>query len=197
MMPGKSFKVKMCDLTLTSTSKQSAGSTKSSRKISFFLFLEWKSGKIMVTGTQLQIVFLKYAWWYDLRKMKKILVQVGYCFFQEKNVKSLKDTGIYFNFTKKKNCLRILQEIRNQCVRRSSRSSLSLQSIEFFHSRLDFYRVRGLQYIYTQPSQGYDEVMAFNFQNRKANVELHELLNFDYVQSLIGKKSVERYKKSL
>ena len=102
MMPGKSFKVKMCDLTLTSTSKQSAGSTKSSRKISFFLFLEWKSGKIMVTGTQLQIVFLKYAWWYDLRKMKKILVQVGYCFFQEKNVKSLKDTGIYFNFTKKK-----------------------------------------------------------------------------------------------
>ena len=61
MMPGKSFKVKMCDLTLTSTSKQSAGSTKSSRKISFFLFLEWKSGKIMVTGTQLQIVFLKYV----------------------------------------------------------------------------------------------------------------------------------------
>ena len=86
MMPGKSFKVKMCDLTLTSTSKQSAGSTKSSWKISFFLFLEWKSGKIMVTGTQLQIVFLKYAWWYDLRKMKKVLVQVAFTSFLQKKM---------------------------------------------------------------------------------------------------------------
>jgi len=24
------------------------------------------------------------AWWYDLKKIKKILVQVGYSFFQEK-----------------------------------------------------------------------------------------------------------------
>ena len=38
--------------------------------------------------------------------------------------------------------------------------------------------------------------MAFNFQNRKANVELHELLNFDYVQSLIGKKVLKDTKKN-
>ena len=56
----------------------------------------------MVTGTQLQIVFLKYAWWYDLRKMKEILVQNWLLLFPGKKCQKLKRYRNIFQFHEKK-----------------------------------------------------------------------------------------------
>ena len=150
----------------------------------------------MVTGTQLQIVFLKYAWWYDLRKMKKVLVQVAFTSFLQKNVKLERYMNNEFiSISRKKNMSPYF--VRNQePVCQEVISLLSLFSRQNFSTHGWISTEYEDYSIYTQPSQGYDEVMAFNFQNRKANVELHELLNFDYVQSLIGKKVQKDTKKN-
>ena len=151
----------------------------------------------MVTGTQLQIVFLKYAWWYDLRKMKKVLVQVAFTSFLQKNVKLERYMNNEFiSISRKKNMSPYF--VRNQePVCQEVISLLSLFSRQNFSTHGWISTEYEDYSIYTQPSQGYDEVMAFNFQNRKANVELHELLNFDYVQSLIGKKYRKIQKKTI